>query len=207
MGFRFTFLSHEGLVACHSEVVLHAFERTFTDNPLRMLLVGVGNGGSVEIWRKCLPEGSEVVAIDENPECWDLPIDVKVGPVHDKAWLLRTLGRPLFDVIIDSTGSASGRVWPWLKVGGVFIIERYKPERVRELIEAMNNDLNTWLPFEEIMCVTQFPVIALVEKRNPRVVPYLDIIVGSSAPIVPEAVYSQRGAKRVVVPKELLEKL
>jgi hypothetical protein len=98
-------------------------------------------------------------------------------------------------------------VWPWIKVGGLLIFEGYEHRYLSDLAYAAGHDVDTWIPYEEIMCVTLFPQIAVVEKRNPRVVPYLDIIVGEGDPVVPESVYTELGAKRVTVPPEVLEKL
>jgi hypothetical protein len=176
-------------------------------HPMNILLIGVKNGGSVQVWRSIVAEGSRVIAVDADLACSDLDIDVHVGDVHDRAWLETVLENTVFDLIIDSTGNASGVTWPWLKVGGFLLIENYVDERVRELMTAITTDTYTWLPYEEILGVTYHPHIALVEKRNPRVVPYLDIIVGSEDPIVPEAVFTAAGGKRVTVSKELLENL
>lgn len=207
MGFRAAFIKHEGMLACHSEIVLQALERTVTVGPAFLLHIGVGNGGTMQIWKNVLPEDSVVLGIDEDSRCQELPVPVAIGPVQDRAWLLNTFGSRTFDIVMDSTGAASGAIWPWLKPGGVYVVEHYQHDRVRELMDGMCLDQETWLPFEEIMSITQFPKIAVIEKRNPRVVPYLDIIVGSEAPIVTEESFSERGAKRVTVPKELLEKL
>jgi hypothetical protein len=57
------------------------------------------------------------------------------------------------------------------------------------------------------MTIHYQPEVVMIEKRNPRVVPYLDIIVGQSDPVVPESVYTDRGGKRVKIAPELLEKL
>ena len=161
----------------------------------------------MQIWQNVLPEGSIVLGIDERPEAESLPVPVKHGRIHDRDWLLDTFGSRVFDIVMDSTGKPTGDVWPWIKPGGYYIIENYQQDAIADLINGMCNDSETWLPYEEIMCVSQFPKIAFIEKRNPRVVPYLDIIVGQDAPIVPESEYLSRGAKRVTVPKEVLEKL
>ena len=206
MGFRAAFLNHNGAVACHSEIVLHVFDRFVGSQPITMLLVGVDNGGSKQVWERVLPEGSMVVAVDERQECGQLD-GVRVGRLTDRSWLEETLGNTMFDVIIDSMGHANGATWPWLKVGGFFIVEHYDDGRVKELMHAIVNDENTWLPYEEVLGVQYYPNLVVIEKRNPRVVPYLDIIVGQDAPIVDEFVYAERGGKRVTVPKETLENL
>ena len=207
MGFRSAFLKHEGFTACHSEVFLHVMDRISMRGPTSVLMVGVDNGGSVQIWRSCLPDGSTVVALDERRECADLGLGVYVGRTRERAWLEKTLGASQFDLIIDSMGHANGDVWPWLRVGGFLVIEHYDDSRIRELMTAIIQDKTTWLPYDEVLCVQYYPNLVLIEKRNPRVVPYLDIVVGSEAPVVDENIYIERGGKRITVSKEVLEKL
>lgn len=207
MGFRAAFLKHEGNLACHNEVVLFVLNRIVVDAPTRLLMIGVDNGGSLQVWRDLLPEGSEIVAVDERPECHDLNEDVHVGRVSDRLWLESALGSNKFDLIIDSMGHADGSVWPWLQVGGIMAIEHYDDQRIRELMTAIVDDKYTWLPYEEVMGVQYYPHIVLIEKRNPRAVPYIDILIGSGDPVVPEDYYLERGAKRVQVAKEMLENL
>jgi hypothetical protein len=207
MGFRAAFLKHEGFTACHSEVFLHVMDRLTAGPVMSVLMVGVDNGGSLQVWREALAEGSSVMALDERPECADLGLDVHVGRTSDRAWLESTLGSLQFDLIIDSMGHANGDVWPWLKVGGFLAIEKYDDSRVRELMTAMIHDQDSWLPYDEVLGVQYYPNVVFVEKRNPRVVPYLNIIVGNEAPVVDEDVYVQRGGKRITVSKEVLENL
>ena len=110
MGFRSTFVKHEGLLACHSEVFLHIVNRLVAAQPSSVLLVGVGNGGPVEIWRSCLPESATLVAVDENPACGDLGLGIHVGCTGDRPWLESVLDKTMFDLIVDMTGVADGAV-------------------------------------------------------------------------------------------------
>lgn len=207
MGFRASFLKHEGFVTCHSESFLHVVDRLAPTVAMNLLLVGVDNGGSIQMWRDAAADGSNIVAISDQPECADLGLGVHVGDVSDRRWLESVLQDMRFDMIIDSTGNADGCVWPWLKPRGVLVIENYDDARVKEIMNAIVMDTKTWLPYEEILGVQYYPHIVIVEKRDPRVVPYLDIIVGEDDPVVSEAVYMGRGGKRIVVSKEALENL
>lgn len=200
MGFRSAFLKHNGPLACHSEIFLHVMDRCVGEKPVDILLVGVDNGGSKQVWESCLPDGSTVVAMDERPECGEVS-GVSVGRTSDRRWLESVLGHRKFDVIIDSMGHADGWTWPWLKVGGHFVIEHYDPQRVWHLMNAICADSYTWLPYEEILGIQFYPELVLVEKRNPRAVPYINILVGDSGEIVDEGEYLDRGATRVVNPE------
>jgi hypothetical protein len=60
-------------------------------------------------------------------------------------------------------------------------------------------DQDSWLPTEEIMRVTVYPRVTVVEKRHPRVVPYVDVMVGNFADVTGEEFLIGQGVKRVIV--------
>lgn len=200
MGYRDTWLNHEGNLTCHSEVVLHALDRALPDNPLRVLVIGVENGGSMQVWEKCLPQGSIVVGIDIDTRCADLGLNVITVDVTDRAAVKQALRGHRYDLIVDDIGAMAGYLWPYLTPAGVLIVNRYDIDKMLPLVAAVSTDAESWLPVEEIMCVTWFPQIAVIEKRDPRVVPYLNIMVGTHSPVVPEETYAhRRSAKRITL--------
>lgn len=199
MAFRDRWLNNAGLMSDHYEVFLHAVEREIPETPVNMLIVGVGNGGDVEIWRDVLPEGSTVTAIDRNTKCGDLGIDVLVGDPSDKAWLLQALGRAAYDIVIWSHAGVPEAIWPWITPGGRLVVEGLWPPTVIPLVSAVVKDVESWLPTEEIMRVTVFPHVLVVEKRNARVLSYIRIMTGNFAEVIPEADLIADGVKRVLV--------
>lgn len=199
MEYRAKWLSHTGNITRHHEVMLHAMEREIHGGPLAMLIVGVDNGGSVELWREALAEGSTVVSIDDNPAVQRLGLDVNVGDVHDREWLLEVLGGQMFDVVLDRSEDAGECVWPWLSPGGRLLLEDPNPDDVAILAADVAFDRPSWLPVEEVMRVTVFPKVAVVEKRHPRVMPYMEIMTGNFAEVVPEEKLVADGVKRVLV--------
>lgn len=75
--------------------------------PIRMLEIGVFNGGSLRMWREILHPDSVIVGIDINPDCkqYDDPtrnIHVRIGSQVDSSFLseVSTEFGP-FDVILD----------------------------------------------------------------------------------------------------------
>lgn len=192
MDYRSAWLNHTGSITRHHEVVLHALDRDLPDGPVRMLLVGLDNGGALEIWPTVLPSGSTVVSVDEN-------LGPNVGCVTDREWMLSVLGSQEFDVIIDRTGDAGESTWPWLASGGKLFLEGADPEDVALLAVDVAYDRPSWLPVEEILRVTVFPHVAVVEKRLPRVLPYLEVMTGNFADVVPEEELLARGVRRVLV--------
>jgi len=202
MGYRAEFLSNAGAVAVHSEVFLHVVDREIAPRVLSVLVAGVGNGGVVELWRSALPEGSTVTAIDPDPEAESLlGIGVVCCDVESKADLLRVLGRVHFDVIVDSTGTLTPFLWPYLREGGLMIYENVPDvDAFADLARAvMLERPSNVLPAEEVMRVNVYGPVVSVEKRAPKVVPYLDVMTGNFADLIPEPVLIAQGAKRAIV--------
>lgn len=199
MGFRANWIKHEGFLSVHSEDFLHLVDRLIPDKPLSLLLVGVGNGGSVQVWRETLPEGSTVTSLDVDPRTADLGLDIKMVDLRDDVEIKKVLSGSWFNVIIDSTGDLMPAVWPFLTPGGLFIVDHYRKDILTRLVQDVAVDRDSVLPTEEIMSVTVFPNVISVEKRNPRVVPYLQIITGNDDPIIDEGFYLNGGAKRITV--------
>lgn len=202
MGYRAEFLSNAGAVAVHSEVFLHVVDREIAPRVLSVLVAGVGNGGVVELWRSALPEGSTVTAIDPDPDAESLPgVGVVCCDVESKVDLLRVLGRVHFDVIVDSTGTLTPFLWPYLREGGLMIYENVPDvdafaDLARAVMLERESDV---LPAEEVMRVNVYGPVVSVEKRAPKVVPYLDILTGNFADLIPEPVLIAQGAKRAIV--------
>lgn len=104
------------------------------NRPLRLLEIGVQNGGSLETWREYLPTGSRIVGIDIDPKCADLTFKgdttVVIADSGDPEALAAAAGPEEFDVIIDDgshqqTDILNGLevLWGRLAAGGVYIIE------------------------------------------------------------------------------------
>lgn len=198
MDFRDRWLNNAGAVSRHYEVTLHAIAREIDDTPIDMLLVGVENGGDLELWPDVLPEGSTVTAIDVNPDTARLD-GVSVGDPNDPAALLAILDRRGFDVIMWRHPGVPSAVWPWLRPGGRLIVEDLWAPSGVSLATSVHTDVEGWLPVEEIMRMTVYPHVFTVEKRNPRVIPYLEIMTGNFADVVDERVLLDQGVKRVLV--------
>lgn len=197
VGYRAEWIGHTGFVSRHTEVALHAIDRAVTEKTEAVLVAGVENGGAVEIWQRVLPEGT-VIGLDKDPRCGSLGLPIMECDVTDESSVRGALKDHWFDLIIDATGSGTPWLWPYLRTGGRMILEDTPPELVDELVSAVSRDQETWLPVEEIMHVSVFPRVTVLEKRSPRVVPYLDIMVGNFADVTGEQALLERGAKWVV---------
>lgn len=198
MGYRDAWLNHADLGSRHYEVVIHAIERCLPTSAARVLVAGVENGGCLQVWRQILPEGSEAIGVDIDPRCADLGLGVRIGDVLDDGWLRAEFRDGWFDLIIDSTGTMTPWLWPFLAPGGRLILEGYD-DRLLDLLGAVIRDSESWLPVEEIMRCEVYPHVAVIEKRFPRVMPYQEIMVGNFLDVVPETALAERGVRRVIV--------
>ena len=122
-----------------------------------------------------------------------------MGDVEDRPWLLSVLGSQKFDVILDRTTDLGISTWPWLNVGGRLLLEGINPIVATLLAADVSHDDDSWLPTEEIMRVTVYPHVCAVEKRIPRVLPYIEIMTGNFADLTPEKDLLAQGVKRVLV--------
>jgi SAM-dependent methyltransferase len=102
--------------------------------PLRLLEIGVQNGGSLEIWSKYLPPGSTIIGIDIDPAVGKLTfsgnIRAFVADINDMDKVERLIGAEPFDVIVDDGSHTSSdiiatfrRLFPKLAPGGKYIVE------------------------------------------------------------------------------------
>lgn len=199
MEYRARWLEHAGLMSRHYEVVLHAFDREIPHRAIRLLDVGIENGGSLEIWQEILPDGSEVLGIDENPACSGLGLPVMIGDVTDAGWVREALKGRWFDVVIDSTGTMTPFLWPYLVKGGRMLFEDYAPKQMSDLVSAVAQGQQSWLPTEEILKVSVYPHVAVVEKSNPRVVPYVEAMAGNFAEVVDEDTLRNLDVRQIVL--------
>ncbi len=168
------FFAHRGKVIDKWEQYLGIYEQEFSslagaNKPLRLLEIGVQNGGSLELWADYLPANSTIIGVDIDPRIGDLKFDkpgitALVADATDPAAIDRALGDARFDIIIDDGSHLCSDVcatfellFPRLEPGGRFIIEdlhcSYYPshggalrgpgssiEFLKRLVDALNAD-------------------------------------------------------------------
>jgi len=133
------YAEHVGKVSDKWSIYLTEYGRIFDEyrnRPVRLLEIGIQNGGSLEIWSKYFPHAQKLVGCDMNPDCArlnyeDPRIAVVVGDANSDAAQVKILGcSPVFDVIIDDGSHRSSdvvksfaRYFPNLADGGIFIVE------------------------------------------------------------------------------------
>lgn len=130
---------HQGKVSDKWSLYLDEYQRIFSEfenDPVRMLEIGVQNGGSLEIWANYFAKGEAFVGCDVNPECdrlvYDDPrISLVVGDANtnDTEKRISEIAQS-FDIIVDDGSHQSGeiinsfaRYFPKLSNGGIFVVE------------------------------------------------------------------------------------
>ena len=130
---------HVGKVSDKWSLYFNEYDRIldeYRNKPVRLLEIGIQNGGSLEIWSTYFPNAKKLVGCDINPDCARLSYEdprivVVVGDVNSDAAQVAVLGHaPAFDVIIDDGSHRSSdivktfaRYFPHLADGGVFVVE------------------------------------------------------------------------------------
>jgi SAM-dependent methyltransferase len=174
MHFSELFLDHRGKLVDKWEQYLEIYEREIgrfrkAKRPIRLLEIGVQNGGSLELWRKYLPQGSHIYGIDIDKRVESLEfetdhINVSIFDASNKRIAERHILDHKFDIIIDDGSHRSNDVinsfkifFKYLNGFGIYIIEdlhcsymKYyggglkKPdssiEYLKQIIDTLNND-------------------------------------------------------------------
>ncbi len=132
------FVAHAGHVSDKWEHYIPVYQAEFArflarGRPVRLLEIGVQNGGSLEVWSKVFPAGSSFVGIDVDPKCAGLGspgVTIRIGDASDPAALDAMLGAEAFDIIIDDGSHRSAHVvstfeacFQRLKPGGLYVVE------------------------------------------------------------------------------------
>jgi glycosyltransferase involved in cell wall biosynthesis len=133
------YVEHTGKVSDKWSLYLTEYDRLFNDyrdKPVRLLEIGIQNGGSLEIWSKYFSNASALIGCDINPDCvrlsYDDPrIDLIIGDANAPEIREQVFQRsPQFDLIIDDGSHLSRDIIKTFSLyfssvveGGVFIAE------------------------------------------------------------------------------------
>jgi cephalosporin hydroxylase len=166
------FFRHAGRAVTKWVDYLDLYDRHFSafrGTSVKMLEIGVLNGGSLEIWREYFGPRAVLFGIDITPECAqrvDPPNQVRIGSQADPAFLRRVVEEMGgVDIVLDD-GSHNARhqqasfetLFPLLNDGGVYAIEDlhtsywpgdfeggYRRRRTGiELVKTLIDDMHAW---------------------------------------------------------------
>ena len=138
------------------------------ERPLRMLEIGVFQGGSLDLWRRYFGPEAILFGVDIDPACAARvtpPNQVRIGSQDDPAFLASVVDEMGgLDVVLDD-GSHFGRhqrasfraLWPRLAPGGVYLIEDLhtsywggfegalrRPGTGIEMVKELIDDMHGW---------------------------------------------------------------
>lgn len=130
---------HSGKVSDKWFLYLDTYERLFAeyrDRPVRLLEIGIQNGGSLEIWAKYFAHAERLIGCDNDPLCNLLRYeDPRISVIIGDAGEPRTRTAVLtlsdrFDLVIDDGSHRSSDIvkafalyFPMLVDGGLFVAE------------------------------------------------------------------------------------
>jgi O-antigen biosynthesis protein len=136
---RDLFAAHTGKVSDKWDIYISEYDRLFQpyrDQPVRLLEIGIQNGGSLEVWNKYFAKAKRIIGSDIDPKCEQLTFDdPKIAVVVADANTNDAERRILtesdgFDLIIDDGSHQSGdivrsfaRYFKHVADGGLYIAE------------------------------------------------------------------------------------
>ncbi|MFN3584670.1 class I SAM-dependent methyltransferase [Phenylobacterium sp.] len=150
---------------------LPIYDRVFAPwrgRPVRMLEIGVFQGGSLDLWRRYFGPDAVLFGVDIEPACAGRvtpPNQVRIGSQDDAAFLHSVVDEMGgLDIVLDD-GSHIGRhqwasfraLWPRLEAGGMYLIEDLhssywpgleggigRPDTGIGLAKALIDDMHGW---------------------------------------------------------------
>lgn len=193
------FEHHKGLPANKFPHHMEIYERLF--NPmldvaqLGLLEIGLGHGGSLEIWRKYFGKQACIAGLDIQ-DLTGIKVDATIfqGDQTDKSLLRRIASQcgPLHIIIDDGSHRTPDQqitfetLFPLLQDGGVYIVEdihtsyrtefggsgKHDPNNIIEFLKDMVDGMhmNEWAGVADtthIFGIEFYPSMAVVHKRNP----------------------------------------
>lgn len=129
------YAAHRGKVSDKWSSYLPNYDRLFAhlrDRPIRLMEIGVQNGGSLEIWGKYFTHpNSKILGVDVNRECFNLRYtDTRIWVAHGDATKELDYIKTEYDIIIDDGShkpedqmQSFDSWWPQIKDGGIYVVE------------------------------------------------------------------------------------
>jgi len=157
---------HKGKISDKWSLYFDEWDRLFTpyrDQHIRLLEIGVQNGGSLEIWVKYFLKADKIVGCDIDQKCGQLQYDdnritVIVGDANSDNCQRRILQQaPTFDIIIDDGSHNSSdvvrsfaRYFPYLIDGGTYVAEDLHASYWENFEGGLHNPLSAMAFFKRL---------------------------------------------------------
>jgi hypothetical protein len=164
--------SHQGKVTDRWLAYLNEYEHLFAawrERPVRLLEIGIQNGGSLEIWSRYFPQAKVLVGCDIDPLCGRLTYDdPRICVVVGDASTDETAGRinaisAQWDIVIEDGSHQSrhivdafARFFPHVVEGGVFVAEDLHCSYWREFEGGLADPFSAISFFKRLADLTNF---------------------------------------------------
>lgn len=165
------FLTHDGRRVAKWHHYFPIYERhfgRFVNRTITFFEIGVGKGGSLQLWKRYLGPFAQIVGLDNNPACKEFEedhISIRIGDQSDPRFLQQVVdefGGP--DVVLDDGSHMMNHIaasfeflYPLMDKNGVYLVEDlhtaystkfggglHEPnsfiERSKRLIDELNAD-------------------------------------------------------------------
>ena len=118
---------------CYFEVYERYFQKYINTN-IKVLEIGIGQGGSLKMWKEYFGTGCQIVGIDINAKCLKFKepgINIYTGDQADVIFLSNVIKAEFaFDIIIDDGGHSMNQqitsfsfLFQFLNEGGIYLCE------------------------------------------------------------------------------------
>ena len=169
---RKTFEEHNGKLSDKWAFYLAEWDRLFIPYKklkIRLLEIGVQNGGSLEVFGKYFSNAEKIVGCDIDPKCEilrykDDRIAIVVGDANSDGGESEILRQaPSFDIIIDDGSHKSSdivrsfaRYFPHINDGGIYIVEDMHASYWKDYEGGLHNPLSAMSFFKRLADVTNY---------------------------------------------------
>ncbi len=187
---RQLYRTHDGKASDKWSIYLDEYDRIFSkyrNQPVRMLEIGIQNGGSLEIWSKYFPRAASIIGCDINPACGllnfdDKRISVVVGDANADETQRHILEKSeAFDIVIDDGSHKSSdvvqtfsRYFPHLAEGGVFVVEDLHTSYWQDFEGGLYDPLSSMSFFKRLLDLINHQHWGLEHSRADALVAFAD---------------------------------
>ena len=163
---------HKGLVTDKWSLYLDEYQRlfaTYKDGQIRLLEIGIQNGGSLEIWGKYFSNAELIIGCDINPKCkllqyGDPRIKVFVGDANSEDYKTKILqDAESFDIIIDDGSHRSGDIirsfshyFPLVNDNGIYVVEDLHCSYWQEFEGGLHNPFSAMAFFKRLADILNY---------------------------------------------------
>ncbi|MER8443694.1 glycosyltransferase family 2 protein [Mesorhizobium sp. M1066] len=182
--------AHRGKVSDKWSIYLGTYDHIFSeyrDRPVRILEIGVQNGGSLEIWQKYFPNAELILGCDINSDCGNLVFDdkrieISIGDANTDEVERDIVSRSKkFDIIIDDGSHLSSdiirsfaRYFPHLSEGGMYIAEDLHCSYWQEFEGGLYDPLSSMSFFKRLLDVVNHEHWGLDRRRVDALATFAD---------------------------------